>query len=446
MKVGIIGCGYVGLINAVGLALRGHDVLGVDIDKMRVEKISQGIVPFHEPGVSEGLKVCLLGENLKVSTSMEEVGDCEVVLICVQTSPQADGSIDLKVLKSASLELASVFTKIPPKNRTVVVRSTVIPGTTEKFVTPIFRDKKELSTYTNVAFSPEFLREGSALKDFLRADRIVIGTHSPQAAAVLTKLYEPFNSPIIITTPSTAEMAKYTSNTLLSTLISFSNEIAKLCEKTPDTDVEDVLKILHLDHRFYSDSNDKTPPNILSYLKAGCGFGGSCLPKDLSALISYAHSLKEKVPLLEAVESINKNQSLRIVKLASSVLGGLKKRKVAVLGAAFKGGTDDLRESPGLKIVDELLREKAQVIIYDPLVSGEILKGYKDRGVKIASSLSSATDGADACIIATNAPEFQGLNGMLKNRHPVIIDGRRVLSIPESYSGRYMAVGRFFNF
>ncbi len=439
MEVAVIGCGYVGLISAVGLALRGHNVLAVDIDKEKVEKISKCIVPFYEPGVSEGLKVCLLGENLKVSASLEEVADYEIIFICVQTPPQADGSIDLKILKSACLELKSVFAKTP-KNRTVVVRSTVIPGTTEKLITPIFQDN------TDIVFSPEFLREGSALKDFLRADRIVIGTHSPSAASVLTKLYEPFNSPIITTTPSTAEMAKYTSNALLSTLISFSNEIAKLCESTPNTDAEDVLKILHLDRRFYTSLNSGNPPDILSYLKAGCGFGGSCLPKDLSALISYAHSLKEKVPLLEGVESTNKNQSIRIVKLASNVLGGLKKRKVVVLGAAFKGGTDDLRQSPGLKIVDELLLEKAQVIIYDPLVSGEALKEYKDKGVKIAPSLSSATNGADACIITTNAPEFQGLSGILKNHHLVVIDGRRTLSIPEDYKDSYIAVGRFFNF
>lgn len=444
MKVAVIGSGYVGLVSAVGLGLRGHDVLAIDIDKQKAGAILRGIVPFHEPGVSEALKVCLLGENLKVSTSLEEAAGCEVILICVQTPSKNDGSINLEILKAACLQLASIFAKIP-KNRTVVVRSTIIPGTTENLITPLFLNNGDLSNYTDIAFNPEFLSEGSALKDFLKPDRIVVGTNSPKAAKELTKLYQPFNSPIIVTTPSTAEMAKYTSNVLLATLISFSNEIAKLCERTAQSDVEDVLRIIHQDRRFsIADINGSGKIGILSYLKAGCGFGGSCLPKDLSALISYAHSLQEKVPLLEAVEKVNKNQSARIVKLTSNTLGGLNKRKVAVLGAAFKGGTDDLRESPGLKIANELLREKAQVVIYDPLVKAKALKIYLDKRIKIADNLFSALGSVDACVIASNSPEFlslRKLNGKL-NGSLKIIDGRRILNETALGQQDYYAIGR----
>lgn len=441
MKVGVIGCGYVGLVTGVGLALKGHSVTAIDIDKSRVKSINQAIVPFHEQGVTEALRVCLKRANLQVSSSIEDVLDCEVVLICVQTPPRPNGAIDLKILKKAANNLAAVFTK-NLGSRVLVVRSTVIPGTTDTIVAPKFAGKVE------VAVNPEFLREGSALSDFLNPDRIVIGTHSPKAKKILAKMYAPFKTPIIWTTPSTAELAKYTSNTLLATLISFSNEIAKICEHTLGADVEDVLGIVHRDRRFAPSSDKEMPLGILSYLKAGCGFGGSCLPKDLAALIAYARSLNEKTPFLKAVAKVNKSQPYQVVDMTLTALGGLDKRKVAVLGAAFKGGIDDLRESPGLAIVDELLNRKAQVIIYDPLVSAKQLLGYFDKGASIAPDLISAIKKSDACIIASNAKEFGNLKSIIKqskNKHIKIIDGRRILKVWGD-DERFFAVGRYVSF
>lgn len=442
MKVAVLGSGYVGLVSAVGLGLRGHEVLAVDIDPARVEQIKNGAVPFHEPGLAEGLKVCLIGENLKVTDSIEKIADYEIVLICVQTPPRSNGAIDLRIFERASVQLAAVFEK-NPKERIVVIRSTVIPGTTENFVTPLFQSENPL-VRTEIAFNPEFLREGFALKDFLRPDRIVIGTNSTKVKEVLSKLYEPFNTPVIITTPSTAEMVKYTSNTLLATLISFSNQIARIAEKTPNTDVEDILNIVHLDRRFsISNADSDGKVTIVSYLKAGCGFGGSCLPKDLSALINYAHSIKEKAPLLEAVAEINKSQPARVVEMAKDAVGGFNKHKVAVLGVAFKGGTDDLRDSPGLAIVNELLKEKAKIVIFDPLVNKQALRRHIEKGVVVASSFLQALEGVNVCIVASNAPEFtqlNKLNGFSKNLK--IIDGRRFLKPQVNGKGNYFAVGR----
>lgn len=438
MKVAVIGCGYVGLITGVGLASKGHQVIAIDIDPGRINQIKQGIVPFHEPGVDQALKHCLKRGNFNASHLIDDVAECNTVLVCVQTPPWANGTINLQILKKAVSALARVFNR-NPMLRTMVIRSTVIPGTTDELITPIFR---KVAPKTQLAFNPEFLREGSALSDFLNPDRIVIGTHSAQASKVLRQLFTSFNAPIVLTTPSIAELSKYASNLLLATLISFSNEIARMCERTPGADVEDVLKIIHQDRRFTS-VDGKIPPGILTYLKAGCGFGGSCFPKDLSAFIAYARSTGEEPHLLKAVAVINASQTIRVVNMTADALGGLNKRKITVLGVAFKGGTDDLRESPGLKIVDELLRKQANVTIYDPLVPQFNLKNYQDKGVILASTIGAALKGADACIIASNAPEFKKMNNWQKiSKHKmVIVDGRRILRVPEDYQGKFFAVG-----
>lgn len=442
MKVAIIGCGYVGLVTGVGLAIKGHKVTAIDINPSRVEQVKDGLIPFYEPGVKEALRKVLAQKTFQVSNSIEDIKKCSVILICVQTPPKKNGAIDLQILVKVAKSLASVFIKHSGP-RIVVVRSTIIPGTTDKIITPIFQ--RNILPEIGIAFNPEFLREGSALEDFLNPDRIVIGTYSIKAKRVLTKLYAPFKTPIIYTTPSTAELSKYTSNTLLATLVSFSNEIARICERTSDADVEDVLAIVHLDKRFRLPTNGSGVPAVLSYLKAGCGFGGSCFPKDLSALIAYASSKGEDPRLLKAVETININQPIRVVDMASRALRGLIRRRIAVLGVAFKGGTDDLRESPGLRIVDELLKRKASVTIYDPLVNTKTLNQYIDKGVIIASNLKDATKGINACIIASNAPEFYALEQWQKKshlKHLKIIDGRRIIKSATDRNREYYGVGR----
>lgn len=442
MKIGVIGCGFVGLITAVGFASKGNEVTAIDIDRERISKIKNGIVPFHEVGVEKLLKSSLKKGNLKLFNSVKDLIDCEVIFICVQTPPKLNGAINLKILKKAAESLASQLKK-GNESRVIVVRSTVVPGTIENTVMPIFRRINNVE----VIFNPEFLREGTALSDFLNPDRIVIGTKSIRAGKIISKLYKSFNAPIIITTSQTAELSKYASNVLLATLISFSNEIARICENTPNTDVEDVLGITHLDRRFKV-ARDKSKAEIISYLKAGCGFGGSCLPKDLSALISYARLINENTPLLKSVATINKYQPNHLVDMASEAGNGLENKNVTVLGLAFKGGTDDLRESPGLKIINELIKRKANIKVYDPLVDTSKIKnnpglffGVKAKNIIVASSIKEAVEICDICIITTNAPEFKSIGKYLRRGKTIIIDGRRIMKVSKRSNKNYYAIG-----
>jgi UDPglucose 6-dehydrogenase len=316
------------------------------------------------------------------------------------------------------------------------VRSTVIPGTVDGVVMPL------LESTAAVVANPEFLREGSAVADFLHPDRIVLGGRDPWALDLLARLYEPLGAPVYFTSPAGAELAKYTSNAFLALLVSFSNEIAEICESLPGVDVEEVLGILHADRRL---SVAGQRPEILSYVKPGCGYGGSCLPKDLSALIASARAAGLQLPLLNAVRAVNEAQPGRVVNATEQALGGLQGRRVAVLGVAFKAGTDDLRESPGLRIVDELLARGAAVTIFDPLVRSQALSDYAHRGVAIAPSLEDAADGAEACVLTTNAPEVTAIPELLAHgdrERVVVVDGRRALAPTDVAAADYVAVGR----
>jgi UDPglucose 6-dehydrogenase/GDP-mannose 6-dehydrogenase len=277
----------------------------------------------------------------------------------------------------------------------------------------------------------------------------VIGCHESWGTDRVAELYDGLDPYVIRTTPAVAELAKCASNALLGTLISFSNQLARLAEAIPGVDVEEVLAILHRDRRLSPVIDNKVVlPEILSYLRSGIGFGGSCLPKDIRALASFASSTGEETPLLEAVMEINEHQPQRVVSMAMDALGGLVDKNVTVLGLAFKADTDDLRESPGLKIVDLLLRERARVTAYDPLVSPAALAQYVEKGMAIAPDLDSAIRGADACLIATRADEFRELSGLLEaaaQGRTAVIDGRRLLE-SSGFRGRpFRAVGRGVN-
>lgn len=440
MDVAVVGCGYVGLVTALGLASTGHRVVGIEVDKTRRDRIEAGQLPFHEPGMQELLSETLTDGCFTVSGQVDAVADAEVVFLAVQTPPGPTGAIDLRFLEEAAGDVAAAFAAAP-RPRVVAVRSTVVPGTTDSVIAPLFADSE-----TAVASNPEFLREGTAMADFVRPDRIVIGCDDARGQRLLTRLYGPLDAPVITTTPATAETAKYTSNALLATLISFSNEIARTCETLSGVDVEDVLGIVHLDRRLRPRVNGHTArPEILSYLRAGCGYGGSCLPKDLSALIAHRHDAGDRAPLLEAARAINDEQPGRVVTRTAQALGGLQGRAVTVLGVAFKGGTDDLRHSPGLTIVEELLEQGSAVTVYDPLVGGDALGPQVARGVHVAASLHEAVSGADACVLASNAPEFEGLQALVAGNGtpgPLVVDGRRALAPGGFPVERYLGVGR----
>ena len=438
MNVAVVGCGYVGLVTGVGLAHIGHDVVAVEVDEGRRERIATGRAPFYEPGLDELLQSSLAAGRFRLAAELAEAADAEVVCLAVQTPPQAGGEIDLSYLRAAAVALARILTR--DRNHVVAIRSTVVPGTATGVVAPL------LDGVAAVASNPEFLAEGTAVSDFLHPDRIVVGCDDPTGRELLDELYRPLGAPIVMTSPATAELAKYTSNALLATLISFSNEIGRISESLRGVDVEDVLGIVHRDRRLTPTVDGRAVrPGILAYLRAGCGYGGSCLPKDLSALLAARGAEGFEHPLLEGVRAVNESQAERLVQSVRSGLGGLDGRQLALLGVAFKGGTDDLRESPGLAVLDLLLAAGAQVKVHDPLVAPEALAAWRARGAVWTASVREALHEAEAVVVTTNAAEFEGLEGMIDSdddSRPLVIDGRRVLSPERIGLGRYVGVGR----
>lgn len=447
MKVAVVGCGYVGLVSAVGLASVGHQVIGIETDPVRRAAVAAGEPPFHEPGLSQLLSRCLSDGSFATSGDLGHAVDAEVALLAVQTPPSPDGSINLAVLRAVAASLAEARSCAGSSHdRVVAVRSTVVPGTVDTVVAPLLADVTATGRLS-AASNPEFLREGSALADFLNPDRVVVGTRDPWAAARMEELYRPLGAQVVHTTPAAAELTKYASNALLATLVSFSNEIARVAEALPGVDVDDVLDTLHLDRRLQPRTEDGSSlePAILSYLRAGCGFGGSCLPKDLSAIISHAHDLGEPVRLLQAVRDINEEQPAHLVDLTERALGDLVGRAVTVLGIAFKAGTDDLRASPGVKVVAELRRRGAVVRVHDPLVSPRALEAS---GVavpaEVADRLVDAVGGAEAVVVTTVAGEFAALPMVVArlSAPPLVVDGRRLLDPDDFPAGRYVGIGR----
>lgn len=446
MRVAVVGCGYVGLVSAVGLASVGHHVVGVEGDPRRRESIVGGTPPFHEPGLTELMNSVLSRGTLDITEDIERVREVDVVLLAVQTPADSDGAIDLGPLTAAAEAVGAVLAG-DPRRRVVATRSTVVPGTAERTVQPLLDDNTVPDGLTTAAAAnPEFLREGNAVDDFLHADRVVVGCHVDWGAQLLEQLYAPLGAPVTVTTPATAELAKYTSNAFLATLISFSNEIARVCEDLPGVDVEDVLGILHNDRRLRLPGREgQAEPAILTYLRAGCGYGGSCLPKDLSALITARRRAGAASPLLEAVREINDTQPARFVQLAEQALGGLDGRRCAVLGLAFKAGTDDLRDSPGLAAVEELTRLGASVVAFDPLVTSQELAAAHQGPIESAASLEEALDGADACLVTTADPAFANLPKLIAaSACPprLVVDGRRALPSDAFPPAAYLAIGR----
>ncbi|MBV9611185.1 MAG: UDP-glucose/GDP-mannose dehydrogenase family protein, partial [Acidobacteriaceae bacterium] len=420
--------GYVGLVTGACVAGTGHDVICVDVLPERVDAVNQCRPAFHEPGLPELLRRVVGAGKLRATGDVVgSVKTSDITILAVGT-PSREGNIDLSFIKAAA-ESIGQGVRESGGYHVVVVKSTVVPGTTDSVVGPIVEQVsgKKIGEF-GLCMNPEFLREGTAVADFEDPDRIIIGQADEHSGQTLAKIYESFDCPKIFTTLRNAEMTKYTSNALLATLVSFSNEIAAICEATPGTDVEQVMDGLHLDRRLNCVVEGKRySPGILSYLRAGCGFGGSCLPKDVTALHAFGGSKGVKPHLLEAVLAVNRSRPSALISMAESALGDLKDKTVAVLGLAFKPGTDDLRDSPALALIELLHKKKAIVRGYDPFISSLSLNGT---AVSVAKSAAEALQGADAAVIASGLPELAGLDwktlaaGM---RRPLVIDGRSTL-------------------
>jgi len=444
MKISIIGTGYVGLVTGICLAEKGHHVVCVDLDSDKVKTINEGITPIYEEGLDTMLQRNI-GKSFSATTDIESaVQKTDISLIAVDTPYDGD-KIDLSSIKKAASDVGAVLNK-KGSYHVIVVKSTVIPGTTDGDILSILERKsgKKAGTDFGVGMSPEFLREGQAVSDYMNPDRIILGGIDEKTHSMMDKVYSVFEDvEIIKTNCKTAEMIKYTANSLLATLISFSNEIGNLCADIKDVDIIEVMNGVHKDERFSPILPDgsRITPGFISYLAAGCGFGGSCFPKDVKALISYGKERGNSMQLLDSVIKVNKEQPEKIVSILNKHVSELNGAKIAILGLAFKSGTDDIRESPAIPIVKYLLSKGAKVKAYDPIAQTEAKKLFGNHNISYPGTLKEALTDIEAAILLTSWQEFEIVPKILKSarKQPVFIDGRRML--PKNSVQNYEGIG-----
>ena len=410
-KVAVIGAGYVGLTTAACLADLGNDVTVVDVNREKVERLRRHEVPFYEPGLTELVQRNAESKRLRFTTSYAEaIPGAEYAIIAVSTPEGEGGEADLSYVESAATSIADHL-----DGPLVVVNKSTVPPLTGDRVSDVLRNRNSKHE-TQVVSNPEFLREGSAIQDFMHPDRVVVGSHDRAAAEKVAALYESLEAPIVIT-PNiyTAEMVKYASNAFLAAKISFINEIARICERV-DADAKLVAEGMGFDRRIGP-----------QYLDAGIGFGGSCFPKDVKALAALAERFDYHPELLHAVMDINRDQRMLVIDKLRDTLDGLNKKVVGLLGLAFKPNTDDLREAPSLDIAKVLLAAGAEVRGYDPAAMENMQKLLPD--MEYCKDAYQVAAGADAIVVVTEWNEFRHLDlARLKAsmRKPVLIDGRNI--------------------
>jgi UDPglucose 6-dehydrogenase/GDP-mannose 6-dehydrogenase len=447
MKILVVGAGFVGLVTAVCFAARGNQVICIEKNAKRLAMISCGKAPFYEPRLQE-----LLVENIQAGRLTffddikQTIGGSDLVFVAVGT-PNSSRRIDLSQIQAAARDIGASLLRFD-QYTVVAIKSTVVPGSTAGPIRAALESAsgKSPGSGFGLCMNPEFLRQGSAIADFLNSDRIVIGAQDSRSADIALAAYSGFDCPKLVTTLQNAELCKYTSNVLLATLISFSNEIASICERVPGTDVEFVMDAVSLDRRLSPLVDGKRiSPEILKYLRAGSGFGGSCLPKDIDALRQTAREHGVEPLLLDAVVAVNLNRPGSLMRLAERVIGPLLDRKVALLGLTFKPGTDDLRDSPALALLERLVKAGAQVTAFDPLVHPQAALNFDCR-VQLVSDAIDALDDAEVAFIATAWPQFAEIDwtsAAKRMRHPILIDGRNALrrvNLPPTI--RYFGIGR----
>jgi UDPglucose 6-dehydrogenase len=429
MKIVIIGSGYVGLVSGVGLAEIGHDVVCVDINPEKIESIKSGISPIYEIGLDALLKKNVSSGRLRASTELAEaIVGAEVSIIAVGT-PFDGREIDLSYIRQAAIDIAILLPSASAYH-VVCVKSTVIPGTTEQLVGPILeaRSGRKLGVDLGLCMNPEFLAEGTAVDDFMDPDRIVIGAIDSRTELTMKDMYKTFtDTDLVLTSPATAEMCKYTANSFLATVISFANEIANLCSEVGDIDAIDVLRAVHMDHRLSPIlPQGRVTPGLMSFLYPGTGFGGSCFPKDVKALSSFGAKIGHPLRILEAVIETNRLQPSITIELIRDELRSLKGKRIAVLGLAFKPGTDDVRETPAITVIKLLLDENAYVVAHDPIAVESMKATYPEIEVNhYCSNLQEAIIDIDAVVLLTSWPEYQLIYDQLKSKSIPVIDGRR---------------------
>ncbi|MFX1449850.1 MAG: UDP-glucose dehydrogenase family protein [Promethearchaeota archaeon] len=419
-NIGIIGLGYVGLTTGIGFSSLEFNVIGIDIKKENVEKVNSGKISFYEPGLTELLEKSLKKEKFRASVNYKDLANCKIIFICVGTPPKEDGSTDLTQIENVAIEIGKLL-KNMNNNPIIIVKSTVPPGTTQTVVLPLLEkySNKKVGIDFSIGMSPEFLKEGNALNDFLHPDRTIFGAYDEKTSKILYDFFEIFEGPVFaVKNISTAEMIKYTNNAFLSTKISFINEIANICRLIEDVDVTDIAKGIGMDERISE-----------KFLRAGAGFGGSCYPKDLKAIIAFAKKREYSPLLLSSVLEVNENQAQITVDILKHAIPDLSNKKIAILGLAFKPGTSDMREASSLRIIKILKQEKnIKITVYDPKAIEEAQKILKS-SIIYSKSIEGCIEGADACIIVTEWDEFKSLEPEFFLKHmknPLIIDGRKI--------------------
>ncbi len=433
--VAFVGLGYVGLSSAVCFADRGINVLGVDIDTKKLGMIKRSNSPIHEKNINELLEKSIKKKKLSLSKELKDVAKAKIIFLTVGTPSRKDGSIDLKYINQASKNIAIAIKNVE-QYFVIVVKSTVVPGTALRIVKNLEKySGKKNSIDFGVVVNPEFLQEGNAINDSLKPDKIVLGIDSEKDKKIMLNLFKKIyrkNLPIVYTTPSNAELIKYANNSLLATKISFMNYISRIAEQIPDGDVEEIKNAIGMDKRISE-----------SFLNAGLGFGGSCFPKDVKALIAFSKELNINSDILQSVLTINDTQFMSVFEVLNKELGALQGKKISILGLSFKPETDDIRDAISLKIIKKLLDKKAIVRVYDPIANDNVRDIY-GKSISYASNSESCIKGSECCIIVTEWKEFKSLEPkdfIRLMKRPLIIDGRRIFSKKRFSKLEYRAIG-----
>jgi UDPglucose 6-dehydrogenase/GDP-mannose 6-dehydrogenase len=444
MKVSIVGAGYVGLVSGACFADDGHIVTCIDSNIERVDQIESGKAPFFEPGLDAVLKRVVGKQLFATSDFNAAVRDSELTLIAVGTPSFPDGSVDLSAIKVVS-ELLGKVLRDKDDFHVVVVKSTVPAGTTDNVVGKILEKHsgKQRGKHFGLGMNPEFLTEGTAVSDFRSPDRIVIGGTDEKTLAAQRELYRAYqDTPLLEVNNTTAEMIKYMSNALLATMISFANEFADLCTAIGGVDSADVQRGVHLSRYLTAprDTQSRTA-GIASFVEAGCGFGGSCLPKDVKGLVSLGAQSGVPMRMMESVLGINEDRANRLIDVLRKGLANLRGRRIAVLGLSFRPDTNDMRESPAIAVIDRLAGEGCSIKAFDPQSIDEAKAAISTPDVDYSDSLLACVADVDAVVIITRWSEFLELPKILAStgQSPLVVDGRRMLQ--KDAVANYLGIG-----
>jgi len=433
MKIGIIGTGFVGLSFAAALGSKGYHVLAIDLDQEKVKKIKKGIAPFYEPNLDTLLQKALK-RSLEISSDTNKaVNECGLIFITVGTPTANDGSIDLGSLKAVTEKIGQTLAN--SKNKPIIaIKSTVTPGTNWTIKQIIEKkSKKKSGKDFGMISNPEFLREGRAVDDTFNPHIVVIGGEDNKTINKMKKFYEKFYDstiPYITTNTQTAEMIKYANNSFLATKISFINQMANICQSIPGTNVDDIAKAIGIDPRIGE-----------QFLKAGPGYGGSCLPKDIRALISFSENCGQDLTLLKAVQTTNSQQIENLVSFIKKILTSLNGKRITILGLSFKEDSDDIRESVSINLIKKLLKHKVKIVAHDPMAIENTRKIFGEK-ISYTKSITSALKNSECAIIMIPWKHYSKLNNkniqLMKNK--IIIDTRRLLT-KKKFDAKYYATG-----